>query len=133
VAVSTLELHLVTPEREVWSGPATMVSAHGVDGDVGIMPFHAPMLIRLNLGVLGVKTEDSEFRAIVDGGFLHVSTTDGVSRVDVLAEHAELEDEIDLEAARRDAEHWEARVQELGTEEAKLGLARALARVTLKG
>jgi F-type H+-transporting ATPase subunit epsilon len=131
--VATLELHIVTPEREVWSGQATMVNATGAEGDVGVLPFHAPMLIRLTIGVLGVKTEDGDFRAIVDGGFLHVSTTDGVSRVDVLAEHAELEDEIDVEAARRDAEHWEQRVRDLDTEEAKLGLAKAMARASLKG
>lgn len=130
---ATLELHLVTPEREVWSGQATFVSARGIEGDVGILPFHAPMLIRLAVSELGVKSDEGDFRAVVDGGFLHISTIDGVSRVDVLAEHAELEDEVDYEKARRDAEEWERRVQEHDTDEAKIGLAKALARVNLKG
>lgn len=131
--MATLEVHVVTPEREVWSGPATMVSARGVEGDVGILARHAPLLIRLTISVLRIKQEDGELAAVVDGGFLHVSTSDDVTRVDVLAAHAELESEIDLEAARRDQVEWERRVQEVDTEEAKLELAKALARVGLKG
>lgn len=131
--MATLEVHVVTPEREVWTGPATMVSARGVEGDVGILARHAPLLVRLAISVLRIKQEDGELRAVVDGGFLHVSTVDDVTRVDVLATHAELESEIDLAAARRDQAEWERRVQEVDTEEAKLGLAKALARVGLKG
>jgi len=131
--VATLEVHLVTPEREVWAGPAVMVSARGAEGDVGVMALHVPLLIRLEVSVLRIKQEDGELRAVVDGGFMHVSTSEGVTRVDVLAAHAELEDEIDFEAARIQAEEWQRRTQDLDTEEAKMGLAKALARTSLKG
>jgi F-type H+-transporting ATPase subunit epsilon len=131
--MATLEVHLVTPEREVWAGPAIMVSARGVEGDVGVMPLHAPLLIRLVVSVLRIKQESGDLRAVVDGGFMHVSTSEGVTRVDVLAAHAELEDEVDFEAARLQAEEWQRRTQDLETEEAKLGLAKALARTSLKG
>jgi F-type H+-transporting ATPase subunit epsilon len=131
--VATLEVHLVTPEREVWTGPAIMVSARGVEGDVGIMPQHIPLLIKLEVSVLRIKLEDGELRAVVDGGFLHVATSEGVTRVDVLAAHAELEDEVDFEAARLQAEEWQRKAQDLDTEETKLGLAKAQARTSLKG
>ncbi len=131
--MATLEVHVVTPEREVWAGPAVMVSARGVEGDVGIMAQHIPLLIKLDVSVLRIKQEDGELRAVVDGGFLHVATSEGVTRVDVLAAHAELEDEIDFEAARLQAEEWQRKAQDLDTEEAKIGLAKALARTSLRG
>ena len=130
--MATLEVNLVTPEREVWNGPAIMVSARGVEGDVGVMPQHVPLLIRLAVSVLRIKQEAGELSVVVDGGFMHVSTSEGVTRVDILAAHAELEDEIDFDAARLQAEEWQRKVQDLDTEEAKLGLAKALARTSLR-
>ena len=75
-----LEVHVVTPEREVWSGQATEVIAHGVDGDVGILAGHAPLLVHLAIGPLQIQEEDGTWlKAVVDGGFLHVSTEEGAS------------------------------------------------------
>ena len=126
-----LEVHVVTPEREIWTGQASMVIARGVEGEVGIMPQHAPLLIRLAVGPLRIRMDGTQEAAVVDGGFLHVTTTDGVTRVDVLASHAEMASDIDLRAA-------ESRVQELqrqlgqGDETAlRAELAKALARVEL--
>src|SRR3990170_497386 len=97
----SLEVHVVTPEREVWSGQATEVVAHGVDGDVGILTGHAPLLVQLAIGPLQVQEEDGAWlKAVVDGGFLHVSTEEGATRVDVLATYAQLETEIDVEAVK---------------------------------
>lgn len=129
----SIELHIVTPQREVWSGEATMVSARGTEGEIGILSGHAPLLVRLAIGVVRVHHADGMLNAVVDGGFLHVTSEGGETRVDVLASHAELEDEIDLEAARRDAEEWQRRLQEFDGEEARAQLAKALARVSLKG
>jgi F-type H+-transporting ATPase subunit epsilon len=85
-----LDVHLVTPEREVWAGPAQMVIAHGVDGDVGILPGHAPLLIRLAVAPIRIQREDGRWeRAVVDGGFLHVTSGEEGTRVDVLASGAE--------------------------------------------
>jgi F-type H+-transporting ATPase subunit epsilon len=85
-----LDVHVVTPEREIWSGEATMVIARGVEGEVGILPQHAPLLIRLAVGPLRIRMDGTEEAAVVDGGFLHVTTTEGVTRVDVLASSAEM-------------------------------------------
>jgi F-type H+-transporting ATPase subunit epsilon len=127
-----VEVHLVTPEREVWTGSATEVIARGVDGDVGILTGHAPMLIQLAIGPLLVQTEDGAWqRAVVDGGFLHVSTEEGQTRVDVLASNAQLADEIDVEAMRRRVE--ELRAAAADDDDARRDLARAEARIALAG
>ncbi len=137
-----LDVHVVTPEREVWSGGADTVIAHGVDGDVGILRGHAPLLIRLAIGLLRIQGggAGAELRAIVDGGFLHVSTEGGQTRVDVLATHAELAHEIDVAAARFRQEQAEATLRNHDThlaeaeiEKAKAELAKAVARITLAG
>jgi F-type H+-transporting ATPase subunit epsilon len=97
----SLEVHLVTPEREVWTGEVQMLIAHGVDGDVGILGGHAPLLVQLEIAPLRLQLDDGSWMsAVVDGGFLHVSTDEDVTRADVLATYAELAEEIDLEAAR---------------------------------
>src|SRR5919199_1679895 len=99
--MATMELFLVTPEREVWTGEARFVLARTVDGEVGVLPGHAPMLAQLAIGPLFIEPADGErMAAAVDGGFLHVVSQGDRSRVDVLAEHAELSTEIDLDRAR---------------------------------
>src|SRR5918995_5862988 len=96
-----LDVHLVTPERELWAGPAQMVIAHGTDGMVGILAGHAPLLIRLSISPIRIQLEDDRWVvAAVDGGFLHVTSAEDSTRVDVLASYAELSEEIDREAAR---------------------------------
>jgi F-type H+-transporting ATPase subunit epsilon len=127
--MASLDVHLVTPEREVWSGPAQMVVAHGIEGDVGILTGHAPMLIRLGVAPLRIQHEDGHWEApVVDGGFLHVTTGEEGTRVDVLASGAELESEIDREAARARATELEARLQQEDDEGLRDELARARAR-----
>ncbi|MGH2629392.1 MAG: ATP synthase F1 subunit epsilon [Actinomycetota bacterium] len=139
----TLEVHLVTPEREIWAGSAQTVVARGIDGEVGILAGHAPMMVQLAIGPLRILRDgEPELAAVVDGGFMHVTSADEHgTRVDVLAAQAELSGDIDAEAARalassleqelaqnRDSNLAEADVERLRSE-----LERALARVTLAG
>jgi F-type H+-transporting ATPase subunit epsilon len=127
--MASLDVHLVTPEREVWSGPAQMVVAHGVEGDVGILAGHAPMLIRLGVAPLRIQHEDGHWEApVIDGGFLHVTSGEDGTRVDVLASGAELESEIDRDAARARATELEARLQQEDDDALRDELDRARAR-----
>jgi F-type H+-transporting ATPase subunit epsilon len=89
--VAGLSVSVVTPEREVFTGDADMVVAHGVDGDVGILPHHAPMLIQLGEAPVRILEGQRERSFRVNGGFLHVSPGEDVTRVDVLAERVETE------------------------------------------
>jgi F-type H+-transporting ATPase subunit epsilon len=127
-----LDVHLVTPEREVWSGEATMVVARGVEGDVGVLTGHAPMLIQLAIGPLFIHRGDQIDGVAVDGGFLHVTSRGDATRVDVLAEHAELESEIDQAAAERMRDAAEERLSGHADAEARADLAKALARIRVR-
>jgi F-type H+-transporting ATPase subunit epsilon len=130
-------VHVVTPEREIWSGEADMIVARGVDGEVGILGGHAPLLIQLAIGPLRIIHEGGEREvAVVDGGFLHVSTESGATRADVLASSGEMASEIDLEAARSRKEQAEARLRERDGDDAagaETELRKAEARISIAG
>ena len=101
--MSSVDVHVVTPQQEVWAGQAYMVIAHGVDGEVGILEGHMPLLIQLASGTLRLELpEGPEVVATVDGGFLHVSSGSEGTRVDVMATKAEIGE---AEAASNDAAH----------------------------
>jgi F-type H+-transporting ATPase subunit epsilon len=96
-----MQVELVAADRLVWSGEARMVIARTTEGDVGILPNHAPMLSTMVEGIVDVTTADNEtWIAAVDAGFLSVAN----NRISVLAEHAEMSHDIDLEKARADLE-----------------------------
>jgi F-type H+-transporting ATPase subunit epsilon len=123
--VATLRVTVVSPEREVFSGRADMVVARGVDGEVGILAGHAPMLIELAIAPVRLLEEERETgKVLVDAGFLHVTPGQEETRVDILAEHALLPAEVDPEAARRRVRELEGR----DDMEAEVELARALMR-----
>ena len=126
-----LEVHVVTPERELWSGQATMVIARGVEGEVGILTGHAPLLIRLAVGALRIRQDGTQESAVVDGGFLHVTSQEGATRVDVLASRAEMASEIDLRAAEHRVEEMRRRLEQRDDAGVRAELAKALARVEL--
>jgi F-type H+-transporting ATPase subunit epsilon len=92
-----LAVQLVAADRSVWSGEATIVIARTVDGDLGVLPGHEPMLAELASGVVLARTTDGEVvAAAVHGGFISVEN----DTVSLLAEVAELAHEIDVERAR---------------------------------
>ena len=99
-----MQVELVAADRLVWSGEAKMVIARTTEGDVGVLPNHAPMLSLMVDGIVDVKTADDEtWIAAVDAGFLSVVN----NRISILAEHAEMSHDIDLEKARHDLERAE--------------------------
>jgi F-type H+-transporting ATPase subunit epsilon len=100
-----MQVELVAADRLVWSGEATMVIARTTEGDVGILPNHAPMLSLMVDGIVDVTTADGEtWIAAVDAGFLSVAN----NRISILAEHAEMSHDIDLEKARADLDRAHA-------------------------
>ena len=118
-----LSVQVVTPEREVEvCDDATFVLAHGIEGDLGIMPGIAPQLIALGVGELRVDREGRSDRMLVDGGFLQVKN----DRVIVLAEYAVLPNEIDAGAVGSEIEELQRRLQsEAENETLRRQLARA--------
>jgi F-type H+-transporting ATPase subunit epsilon len=97
--VATLQVELVAVERKIWSGEARMVIARTTEGELGVLPGHAPLLGELAPGgVVTIRTDSGEDLVVAaHGGFLSV-TEKGVS---ILAETAEISTEIDVERARQ--------------------------------
>ena len=98
-----LLLELVTPERRVYEGEVDGVQVPGIDGELGILPHHAPLLSLLGVGELRIRRGGEEESIAIFGGFVQVRP----DKVVIMAETADLESEIDLEKAqeaRREAE-----------------------------
>ncbi len=119
-----LHVEVVSADRTVWSGDATMVIARTTEGDVGILPHHAPVLSLLVDGVVDVQTAEGEtWVAAVSRGFVSVAN----NRVSILAEYAEASHDIDLERARQDLERAKAAGE--SDDEAREALLLAEARI----
>jgi F-type H+-transporting ATPase subunit epsilon len=125
--LATLEVSVVSPEREVWTGRADMVVARGAEGDVGILPDHAPMLVALATRPVRIVQGNEEQVVLVHGGFLHVTPGEEATRVDILAEEAELASEVSASDARAQVEELRRRVEQ-GEAGAEGELAKALSR-----
>ena len=101
-----------------------MVIARTTEGDMGVLPGHAPVLSVIIEGVVDIQTPQGEtWVAAVDSGFLSVSN----NRVSILSERAEMSHEIDLEKARHDLERAHAAGED--DEAARETVRRAEARV----
>ncbi|MGH3777636.1 MAG: F0F1 ATP synthase subunit epsilon [Pseudonocardiaceae bacterium] len=123
--MAEMSVELVAVERKVWAGNATSLFAETTEGELGVLPGHTPLLGELvEGGIVKVITTDGEtVTAAVFGGFLSITG----EKVSVLAEAAELADEIDPEAAR-DA------LAQAGTDEGSESIrARATARLKAVG
>jgi F-type H+-transporting ATPase subunit epsilon len=116
-----LQLEIVTPERLAYSDTVDSVQLPGSEGELGVLPHHAPLISTLGVGELRIRKGGSEESFAIVGGFLQVRP----DKVVVMAETADMSSEIDLEKAeeaRREAE----RALESGYHEgADLSAARA--------
>ena len=125
-----LHLEIVTPTRRVFEGDVDEVIVPGSEGEMGILPHHAPLISLLGEGVLRLKRNEEEEVFAIFGGFVQVRP----DRVVVLAETADLASEIDLERAER-ARVDAQKVLEGGIVEpadldaARMALQRALIRI----
>jgi len=124
-----LRLEIVTAERTVFADDVSEVVAWGVEGQLGILPHHAPLMTMLKPGDLLIKKDDEEYYLAISGGFLEVRP----DKVIILADACERAEEIDVEraeAARRRAEEiLKTRPPEIDTAAAEAALRRSLARI----
>jgi F-type H+-transporting ATPase subunit epsilon len=122
--------HIVSQDKSLYEGPADMVLAPGSEGQIGILPNHAPLLTTLSLGVIRVKHEGEEEVFTISGGILEVRP----DIVTVLADVGERIDEIDearAEAAKARAEELLTRGPPPDTDE-YLAIKAALRRSNLR-
>ncbi len=127
--MSTIHVDIVTAERTVFSDEVEMVIAPGIDGELGILPRHAPLLTALQVGVLRLKKGGEEILMAIGGGFMDVTPT----KVVILADSAERAEEIDVaraEEARRRAEQlMRQKLSEVDFVRAEAALRRSLVRL----
>ena len=125
-------LEIITAERQVFSDEVDMVVAPGIDGQLGILPRHAPLMTMLKPGALTVrKAGEEDMYVAVSGGFMEVLG----NRVSILADACERSDEIDEEraqqAVQRAQERLASRSEDMELERAMASLRRAQVRVDL--
>ncbi|MBV9204686.1 MAG: F0F1 ATP synthase subunit epsilon [Actinobacteria bacterium] len=95
----TLRAALVVPDRELWSGEASIVIAKTTEGDIGVLTGHSPVFgVLAEASVVEIDSGEGKLRAAVSGGFLSVAD----DRVSVLAAQAQLGEEVDIEEARHE-------------------------------
>jgi F-type H+-transporting ATPase subunit epsilon len=127
--MATTRLDIVTAEREVFSDDVDEVVAPGVEGQLGILPHHAPLMTTLLPGELLVKKGGEEFYLAISGGFIEVRP----DRVIVLADAAERVEEIDIARAEEAKRRAEKRLAEhepgVDTARAEAALRRSLIRL----
>lgn len=121
--MAQMQVDLVSVERQIWSGEAEMVVARTTDGDIGVMPGHAPLLAELKEGFAAriIAPGGSVLGVAVHGGFLSVTK----EKVSILAEAAELSDEIDVAKAKSAYESARSTGSESAEALAELRRARA--------
>ena len=127
--MTTFRLEIVTAERMVFADDVNGVVAWGVEGQLGILPHHAPLMTMLQPGDLVIKRDNEEEYLALSGGFLEVRP----DKVIILADACERAEEIDIaraEAAKRRAEETlKERPPEVDTAAAEAALRRSLARL----
>jgi len=116
-----LLLEIVTPERLAYSDTVDAVVLPGSEGELGILPHHAPLVSTLGVGELRIRKGGTEESMAIFGGFLQVRP----DKVVVMAELADLASEIDLEAARQARKAAEKALETSFHEGADLSAARA--------
>ncbi len=129
--MTKLRIELVSLDRIVYSDDEVdMVIAPGADGELGILPNHAPLLTALGIGELRIRKGAEEECFAVHGGFLEVLA----NKVIVMADVAERAEEIDLARAEAARERAERRYRERpeGLDMARLQAALRRSRVRLK-
>lgn len=129
--MAALTVEIVTAERMVYSGEADVVIAPGEQGQLGILPHHAPLLTSLQPGELRLRKGGEEIAMVLTGGFMEVLQ----DRVAILADACERVEEIDLaraeEAKKRAEERLKTPGPEVDSARAEAALRRSLARIRI--
>ncbi|WP_018750024.1 F0F1 ATP synthase subunit epsilon [Paenibacillus sanguinis] len=131
--MSTLLLEIVTPEHVVFSKEVDSLTVRGIEGELGVLPGHIPLVTPLQVAPVVAKKGNETTTIAVHGGFAEIQG----DKVIVLAESAELPEEIDIERAIAARERAERRLAARSNQDridhrrAELALQRAVTRITV--
>jgi len=127
----TIKLELVTPERHIFTQQVDELVCPGSEGSFGVLPGHIPLVAALKPGMLKIRVGEEETVYAIGGGYAEIRPQKAV----ILADTAELAEDIDIEAARREKERALAQLKkgvhgaEMDTVE--ISLKKALARLSV--
>ncbi|WP_042170216.1 F0F1 ATP synthase subunit epsilon [Paenibacillus gorillae] len=129
--MSTFLVEIVTPERKVYAETANMVSVTGVEGELGILPNHIPLVTALRIAPIVIKRDNKVDVIAASGGFIEVRK----DKIVILAESAELATNIDINRAQSAKERAQQRLaakrDEIDYRRAELALQRAMNRINV--
>jgi F-type H+-transporting ATPase subunit epsilon len=129
--VSTFLLEIVTPERKVYAEQVNMIVVKGVEGELGILPNHIPLVTPLKVAPIHIKQGNTDEYIAVSGGFMEV----GQDKVIILAESAERPGDIDIERAKAAKARAQGRISDkaehIDFHRAEIALQKADMRIEL--
>ncbi len=120
--MATMQLEIITAEQQVYDGEVELVVAPGIEGELGILAHHAPLMTALQPGEILIRKDGEETYLAVTGGFLEVMG----NKVTILADACERSDEINEERAQIAVDRATERMANQGTD---MQLERAVASV----
>ncbi|WP_088009565.1 F0F1 ATP synthase subunit epsilon [Indiicoccus explosivorum] len=127
--MKTITVSIVTPDGPVYDSDVNMVIAVTATGEMGILPGHIPTVAPLQIGAVRLKKDNSTELAAVNGGFLEIRP----EKVTILAQSAELAEDINVARAKEAAKRAEARLEQKQSDtdfkRAELALQRAVNRI----
>ncbi|MHC5252239.1 F0F1 ATP synthase subunit epsilon [Listeria kieliensis] len=131
--MSELKVSVVTPDGPVFEGNANMVIARTKAGELGILHGHVPLVAPLKIDIVRLKQDSGEEWIAVNGGFMEVNGEE----VNILADTAEREQDIDVDRAERAKERAEQRLKEAKEQKvdaitAQVALQKAINRIHAK-
>ena len=107
-----LDIEIVTAEKTIFSGQASLIQIPGIEGELGILPSHAPIITELDPGEVLIKNEKEVLSLVLSGGFVEVFN----DKVTILADAAERTNEIDIEKTKEAIEKAEKIVESKGSD-----------------
>lgn len=127
--MATLRLEIITAEKQVLADDVNLVVAPGIEGELGILPHHAPLMTMLQPGELLLRKGGEETYMVISGGFLEIRP----DKVIILADTCERTEEIDVaraeEAKCRAQERLKTHLPEVDAARAEAALRRSLVRL----
>ncbi len=130
---STIAIDIITPERVVFKDDIEMIIVPALDGLLGVLPRHAPLVTGIKTGVVKIKKDGKEFFISTSGGIMEVQ----LDQINLVISTAELPEEIDVERAQRSKERAEERLRNNAVHSdeirARAALERAIARLKAAG
>lgn len=127
--MNRLYLKVVTPDKLFFEGEIDMLVARTIEGDVGILLDHSPLVTILDIGRLVIKDGDERKIAACAGGYIDVRN----NNITVVSDACEWEEEIDINRAERAKERASKRLEDKGTDtfKAELALKKAINRINV--